>query len=259
MKKPFFSVIIPTYQRVDSLYRAVKSVYSQNFEDFEVIVINDCSKEIELIKEKLKEFPLTVINNSRSKGACGSRNTGIMNAQGHWIAFLDDDDIWLPEKLKTQYDFIKEKEEVEFIYSGYLLNYKNKILPKDDQYIYEKNYVTGLITVCVRKELAKKILFNESLESCQDWDFYIRASKYTKLVSLDKVLAVVFTEGEDRISNNYSKKLNGYKYIFNNYSSNLNIRNGNFLYKKIIHYSIKERSLNTIIKYSLKYLNLIKN
>src|SRR5215813_6292011 len=100
---PKVSVIIPTHNRAESIRSAITSVLNQTFQDFEIIIIDDASED--QTREVIANFNDTrikVIHNQVSKGAAGSRNIGIMHSNCEYIAFLDDDDEWLPEKLKIQ-------------------------------------------------------------------------------------------------------------------------------------------------------------
>ncbi len=106
MNNTFFTVIIPTYNRLELLKDAIQSVIDQTFSDFELIIVDDQStdntKEMvcSFCDERIKYFL-----NDHVKGPGGARNSGIFRAKGEWIAFLDSDDIWLPKKL----DLIHEK------------------------------------------------------------------------------------------------------------------------------------------------------
>ena len=101
--KPFVSVIIPTYNRLELLKKTVASVRSQSFRDFEIIVINDGSSDG--TAEWLAQQHDIVGINRRNSGIASSRNKGASVSKGQWLAFLDHDDIWDPEKLQTQVDF----------------------------------------------------------------------------------------------------------------------------------------------------------
>lgn len=105
---PAVSVIIPTHNRPQELSRAVKSVLDQTFQNIEIIVVDDASPVP--AAETLEEFRderLKVIRHDVNKGVSETRNTGIKTARGEWIAFLDDDDEWRPQKLERQLAFMK--------------------------------------------------------------------------------------------------------------------------------------------------------
>src|SRR5215510_4815345 len=100
---PKVSVIIPTHNRAEFLHSAITSVLNQTFQNFEIIIVDDASKDH--TREVIANFNDTrvkVIHNQVSKGDAGARNIGVVNSNCEYVAFLDDDDEWLPEKLKIQ-------------------------------------------------------------------------------------------------------------------------------------------------------------
>lgn len=101
---PQVSVIVPTYNRASFLPRSLDSVFSQTFDDFELIVVDDCSTDDtqDVIARFGGDPRLKVIRHDRNMGQCRAFNTGIGVARGEYVAFLDDDDAWLPGKLASQ-------------------------------------------------------------------------------------------------------------------------------------------------------------
>src|SRR3990167_7894784 len=100
---PLVTVIIPTYNRFELLKKALVSVLNQSFEDFEVLIIDDCSQDqTSRIPEYSADSRIRYIKNDRNKGMSAVRNIGIRNSKGTYIAFLDDDDEWMPDKLEKQ-------------------------------------------------------------------------------------------------------------------------------------------------------------
>ncbi len=110
---PFVSVIIPTFNRVDLLKLTVKSVREQTFQDSEIIVVNDGSSdgtaEWLATQEDIRSFDRT------NSGIAASRNFGAQAARGQWFAFLDHDDLWAPDKLQLQVDFISKNPHIAMI------------------------------------------------------------------------------------------------------------------------------------------------
>src|SRR5262245_44117839 len=117
---PKVSVIIPTHNRAELLRSAITSVLNQTFQDFEIIVIDDASKDH--TREVIGHFNdarIKVIHNQVSKGAAGARNIGIMNTNCEYIAFLDDDDEWLRDEHEIQYCLLDDRPpEVGCICTG---------------------------------------------------------------------------------------------------------------------------------------------
>lgn len=119
--EPTVSVVTPVYNAEKFLKETIESVLGQTFEDFEYLLIDDCSTDnsTNIVKEYAKEDKrVKYIRLRENSGAAVARNTGLENAQGRYIAFIDSDDVWYPEKLKKQLDFMKEKNEA-FTYTKY--------------------------------------------------------------------------------------------------------------------------------------------
>ena len=132
---PLVSVIIPYYKKIDYIKESINSVLRQTFKDFEIIVIYDDPElsDLSIIdKEYGENSKIKIIKNSVNFGAGLSRNIGIKKSSGRIIAFLDADDIWLPQKLEKQTNFMV-KNKFDFTFCGY----EKKISP--DKLIKVKN------------------------------------------------------------------------------------------------------------------------
>lgn len=110
------SVIIPSYNRANLLPRTIKGVATQTFKDFEIIVVDDCSTDNTeaVVLQLKKQWPLAdirYIKHDVNKGEAGARNTGIENAKGDYVAFLDSDDEWLENKLEYQLNFLRDNTD----------------------------------------------------------------------------------------------------------------------------------------------------
>lgn len=105
---PVATVIIPSYNRPALLKRAIKSVLAQSFQNFELIVVDDGSKHrLAEVESHFSDTRLRFIKHSRNRGGAAARNTGVRRSSGKYIAFLDDDDEWLPSKLEKQIDLFE--------------------------------------------------------------------------------------------------------------------------------------------------------
>ena len=105
------SVIMPCYNAAQYIADSIDSVISQTYKNWELIIIDDCSTDnsTEIIK-KYDDERIVLLHNEKNSGAAITRNNGIDIARGEWMAFLDSDDIWLPEKLSAQLDFMKKND-----------------------------------------------------------------------------------------------------------------------------------------------------
>jgi glycosyltransferase involved in cell wall biosynthesis len=183
------SVIIPTYNRANTIVRAINSVLNQTYKKLEILVVDDASTEnIEKIVRNFTDDRIKYIRHPYNKGGGAARNTGITVSRGEYIAFLDSDDEWLPEKIEKQLNvFHKSTNSLGVVYTGfqYVNEYgqmNEQVIPKErgniSLKILEWNYVGTASTVLARSDFLKRINgFDETLPSCQDWDLYIRLSK----------------------------------------------------------------------------------
>lgn len=116
------SVVMPAFNSAATLYEAVESVRRQTYLDWELLIVDDCSSdETEVVLDKIKEMRdgrIRILRNHVNQGAAASRNRALREATGRWIAFLDSDDIWLPEKLFRQLQFMNEND-CSFSYTDY--------------------------------------------------------------------------------------------------------------------------------------------
>jgi len=187
---PRLSVIIPTYQRPQYLPRAIASVLAQSFKDFELIVVDDASKDgTARIVETFHDDRIRYLCHSKKKGGSAARNSGIRSSRGQYLAFLDDDDEWLPGKLQKQIDVLsKSSLKVQCIYTAYnkVDAATGKVLGihrpcKEGDLAIELlrwNWIGSTSTVLLKRECLERVgLFDEALPSVQDYDLWIRLSK----------------------------------------------------------------------------------
>lgn len=227
------SVIIPNYNRTALLRRALESVAGQTLHPVEVIVIDDCSSsdqagEVRAIVEDFNHcIPTKLLVNETNRGANFSRNRGIFDAKGRYLAFLDSDDVWMQEKLQMQMECIEaaKKTNTRPIFSAtgrYRVNGDGDIIVRqfgglkfNPEKIRRSNFIGTLSSVVVEKWVARHIRgFNESLSACQDWDFFIRLADYVQYVGVPAPLCVYVDHEEERITLNNRKRLRSHVYIY---------------------------------------------
>lgn len=114
------SVIMPSYNTANYISESINSVIKQTYKNWELIIVDDCSNDNtdEVVNSFLKDERIKYFKNERNSGAAISRNKALREAKGRWIAFLDSDDLWVPEKLKKQISFM-EKNNYSFSYTFY--------------------------------------------------------------------------------------------------------------------------------------------
>jgi len=200
------TVVIPVYNRAHVIKRTLDSVASQTYKNIEVIVVDDCSDDSVALKTLIDGYDLDIqyIRHETNRHGGASRNTGIDASSGEFIAFLDSDDIWVPEKIETCISRYIEEKEV--LYSKvndrgsakplYAFNNNNNV----DEYLLVENQAMQTSSLFMRASFAKKVRFDSSLERFQDTDFIIRAQKlhYAKFTFVEAVLVDVTNEDKGR-------------------------------------------------------------
>jgi glycosyltransferase involved in cell wall biosynthesis len=222
---PKVSVIIPTHNRAEFLRSAITSVLNQTFQNFEIVVIDDASKDhTREVVANFNDTRIKFVHNQVSKGDAGARNTGIMNSNCEYIAFLDDDDEWLPEKLKIQTCLLDDSApEVGgvctacFIIKG-LSKRTLYISISESNDLSKGNFITTS-SILLRRECFEKCgLFDESMPTSSDYDMWIRMSKKYSFVIIKTPLVRYYTN-ENSLTFNYEKMIKGREILFERYDS----------------------------------------
>ena len=114
------SIIMPSYNTANYIGESINCVISQTYKNWELIIVDDCSIDNtdEIVKKFLNDKRIKYLKNNQNSGAAISRNKALREAKGRWIAFLDSDDLWVPEKLEKQINFM-EKNNHSFSYTFY--------------------------------------------------------------------------------------------------------------------------------------------
>ncbi len=241
------SVVIPTFNRPSFLHRALSSVLAQTAIPTQVIVIDDCSGDMETLAtesviEKFSEsLNLFLIRNDANRGANYSRNRGIDAATGQYIAFLDSDDFWMPDKLARQIELIeqsaKRDDAILCVTGRYRVSSDTgKIISRQlvrssfsSDAIIRSNFIGTLSSVLVTTSVARAVRgFDETLPACQDWEFFIRIAKNVKFLSVRAPLCVYVEHHEDRISASNRKRLQGHFLIRRKYLKQSEVDLSNF-------------------------------
>lgn len=229
MKRPDISIIVPTYNRAGMIHRAIESIKVQTFNDWELIVVDDASTDNteEIIRTYVKnDQRIRYLKHEKNKGGSVARNSGIQISKGSYIAFLDDDDRWHPEKLRLQYDYLQNYPETGLIYSGFCyVDYETDKIIKRVRPRYQGNVssiilktnIIGSPTPLIRSECFQRAgLFDDQLTSCQDWDMWIRISQYYSFAYFKECLAEVTMHGR-QISSNLSSKIDSRNKLLDKY------------------------------------------
>lgn len=180
------SLIIPAYNAAPFIKEALDSVFCQTYRHFEVIVVNDGSPDTPALEEVLLPYRDCIVYiKQENRGLSGARNTGLRTATGSLIALLDADDIWMPDYLEEQTKFLREHPEFDLVYCNARFFGESIYDGKDYMSVCPSNgeataaaiisrrcHVFGLVTA--RAENLKRLGFDESLRSCEDYDCWLR-------------------------------------------------------------------------------------
>jgi len=214
---PNVSVIIPTYKRANLVSQAIESVLAQTYTDYEIIVINDGSPDN--TKEVLDEFEdkITTIH-QENQGVASARNAGIRAAQGRYIAFLDDDDLWLPNKLEKQIPYLESDPNIALVYSDMFCFDEQGVFPDtwaktnptppvvQPWILFVRDFIPTP-SVVVRRECLNEVgWFDGTVIPCEDYDMWLRIIEKWSVIGLKEPL-VNYRRSPDSLQKNQERLL----------------------------------------------------
>lgn len=218
------SIIIPTYKHQDFVLATLDSVFAQTFTDYEVIVINDGSPDdtVEVLRPLVKAGRIRYIE-QKNQGQSAARNRGLSEAKGEYIALLDDDDLWPPEKLEWQVKALREASEAVMVYGGvssvgsdFDLAEEGQVLKgmyPDKESSQSCAYTEFMVSnptrspgqTLIRAATLKQINgFDESIWGADDYDLYIRLSKKGDFIYVNH-LALYYREHAENASKDFRR------------------------------------------------------
>lgn len=221
-REPCVSVVIPTFRRHETLPLAVRSALAQGPAVLEVIVVDDNrdaddSARVRRIVEELADPRLLLVANGGRSGASASRNCGIRQARGEYLAFLDDDDYWLPGKLDAQLGLMAPG--IAGVDCGYIesdrswglrLEIHGDGVRKSQQMMLAGYCPTTTSLVMVRTEVARRAnLFDEDMASFEDYDFWLRCARFGDWSTVPQPFCVYVQHSGFRLSVAIEGRLRG--------------------------------------------------
>lgn len=279
------SVVIPTYNRKNSLVSCINSVLNQTYKNLEVIVVDDASTdETYKLFNSIKESRVFFYRYESNQGACYARNYGAKKAKGSYIAFQDSDDQWLPEKIEKQINYLK-KNNADFVYCG-----MSRIEPEASFYyptidldvnkdIVEQLLIDNMIstqTMLMKRKVIETVQFDTSFKRFQDWDFALQVALHKfKIVYLKEALVDSAVQSNSisvsaKTGMAYEHLYNKYKKYYNQYphaKANMLMYQARGYreidYKKVRYYLIEslktEKNIKTFVKLILSCFGMWKN
>lgn len=190
------SIIMPSYNTAQYITETIQSVIDQTYHNWELIIVDDCSTDnTDIVVGKIKDPRIRYIKNEKNSGAAVSRNRALREANGRWVAFLDSDDLWKPEKLEKQICFMM-KNRYYFSYTNYeeidadgnktnVIVTGPKVISKTGMF----NYCwPGCLTVMYDRKKIGLIQITD-IKKNNDYAMWLKVCKKTRCYLLDEVLA----------------------------------------------------------------------
>jgi glycosyltransferase involved in cell wall biosynthesis len=267
---PLVSIIMPAYNAEKFISKSIESVLQQTYQNWELLVVNDGSKDNTSSIVKLFNYTRIKLIEQENGGVSKARNTGIANSTGEFIAFLDSDDLWLKDKLEIQVKYMRNNQNIVLSYGDYLSFIEDgKIIENKQLYPFKIkdlkqrllvfNFIATL-TVMVKSDVLKATGgFDTELFGPEDWDLWIKISQKGDIGYIKENLAM-YREHEGGISKNKKRQLGEeYKVIKRHVSTCDNSE----LYKKALwffelklsNYYFSQKDMK---RFLISYLHMIK-
>lgn len=203
MNSKLVSVIIPTYNRENTIKACLESVLQQTYTNIEVIVVDDCSQDntCDVVKE-IKDSRLHYYKLDKNRRACYARNYGFEHSNGEYIAFQDSDDIWHKDKIQKQINYLENKK-YDFVFCG-----MNRITDEgtfyfpvqrvdvNHDFFYQELLLNSISTqtMFMKRCVIDQVRFDVNFKRFQDWDFAIRVAEKFSIGYLEEALVDSFIQ-----------------------------------------------------------------
>lgn len=198
--KPIVSVIMPVYNAEKYLGKTIESILNQTFEDFELVVVDDCSTDntIKILRE-YQDARIKTYLNKMNKGVAFSRNRAIQHSEGKYIAIMDHDDIAMPMRLEKEMTFLDTHSDYGVVGGKTeIIDEQDLLIKKANVAYHNYNYINAIFLfknvfcnseMMFRKDIIEKynIKYDNDCYGMEDFKFWIQMSKLTKMVMLDDV------------------------------------------------------------------------
>lgn len=257
IKHPLVSVIIPAYNRINTLPASVNSVLTQTYDHLELIIVDDGSDDgTDAYVKELTDSRVKYIKSNENNGPSAARNLGVKLAQGEYVAFHDSDDEWLPDKLEKQMRLFQDSEQaVDLVYCEYEKYHEQTaagvIPPREIPYAYKQGKMLkvllmqpmiGTPTIVVKKqEFINAGSFNENLTTFEDYEFTVRFSQNHTIGFVEEPLVKVY-DSPNGVNKRYGDRLRAKAYIVREMIDPL--RSYDLLWKRLSYMQHEAEELN---------------
>lgn len=214
------SIIMPSYNTASFIAESVQSVLAQSYKDWELIIVDDCSPDNtdDVVKPYLSDERIRYLKNEKNSGAAVSRNRALREAKGKWIAFLDSDDLWMPEKLQKQVRFM-EKNGYHFSYTNYAEidteDKRNGISVTGPKRITKTGFFNycwpGCLTVMYDRDVVGLIQISD-IKKNNDYAMWLKVCQKADCYLLDEELALYRRGRAGSVSTHSIKTMIGWHY-----------------------------------------------
>jgi glycosyltransferase involved in cell wall biosynthesis len=229
MRKPFFSIVVPTYNREKMIGKCIESVIAQEFADWELVIVDDGSKDAtEAVVKSYREPRIKYIYQDNAERSA-ARNNGIEHALGEYITFLDSDDYYLPQRLRLMHEFISKEALVSMYFTGISKIYVNE--PENIEQLEVKldrskgllygicKAVIGTVQVCVHSSILQKYKFDTRISVGEDNELWLRIAQEFPVIHMPEQLTIMVVEHGGRTVSrekfdSYKRHIETYNYIF---------------------------------------------
>jgi GT2 family glycosyltransferase len=223
-----YTVIIPTHDRPDLLSRALRSVYGQAAPATEIIVVDDASEIPVAASAEIADPRLRIIRLETASGAAIARNVGLDQASCDIVAFLDDDDEWLPQKMRCQLDYFNRNPHSVLVTCGCTIvkegNRYDQVFAEDflSSYGDYDSYVGSFSFLCLRRKPEERFQsLDPTLPAFQDWDYYLTLKRKGGVGVIERSLAIYHEHTGPRITHTSRNRYRGLRRCFMRHRAHL--------------------------------------
>jgi glycosyltransferase involved in cell wall biosynthesis len=239
---PFFSIVIPLYNKANFILATLKSVSDQTFENYEIIVINDGSTDESLSKIEALKLPKLSIHTQENKGLSAARNRGVTLARGQYVALLDADDIWKPTYLKSMFKLIENYPNHQIFGCTYKESRNGRLMDihtsfeaqlNQESYVLDdffsanyKQFIVDQSSLIFDRNFIKTHTFNEHIDVSEDVDYYLNYFASQQIIFLNRSLMIKTYDDNDQLSSSKisKKRVPDLEHYKTRYSSNTSIQ-----------------------------------